>query len=198
MSDQRADALAELATWDPMELWGLAELSILFNDDAEPDVRRSFRLRQDVAMELTRYAEHRAKMSAPLKHPIPEDCHWMKGPGPHPTQAWLLEQYPGVAAYFQMDTSTPPPYIWAHIERAALWGIVEKTFLKFLDQRSVVPDWGWWVKAVQQRIVHEHLGIAEEADDLMTLIWAERDKEGEDKIASLNRGIRGAFGSLGD
>ena len=181
-----------------MELWGLAELSILFNDDAEPDVRRRFRLRQDVAMELTRYEEHREKMSAPLKHPIPEGRHWMRRPGPHPTQAWLLEQHPGVAAYFQTDTSTPPPYIWAHIERAGLWGIVEKTFLKFLDQRSVVPDWGWWVNAVQQRIVHEHLGIAEEAEDLMALIWAERDKEGEDKIASLNRGIQGAFGSFGD
>jgi hypothetical protein len=55
MTDLDEQTRAELASWDPMALWDLADMHILFRDDADDVVIGNFRRRQRMAQEMTRY-----------------------------------------------------------------------------------------------------------------------------------------------
>lgn len=194
MNDLKARTRAELATWDPLDLWSLAEMRISFMDDADPEVVDRFHTRQRVAQEMTRYDEYRQRMSTPSSMGFPEDEAWIRGEGQYPVQAWLNERHPGIAAYLRWSGTLPSRFFWLDVERTGMWAMLEATLLRFMAQGERVPNRKWLIGAMMQRSVLEHLGVAPAADDLVDLIWAERDKEGADRMEALNRGIRAAIG----
>jgi hypothetical protein len=195
MTELDEQTRAELASWDPMVLWDLADMHISFRDDADEEVLSNFGRRQRIAQELTRYWEYRDKRPAPRAFAFPEGGRWVMGLGRHPAELWLNEQHPGIGAYFQWHGEAPPSYIWFHVERAGLWGMLEQTLLRFMNQGVVVPKWRWLERALLIRSVQQHLGVAPDSEDLMDLIEAERAKEEQDPIDRLNRGILKAIGA---
>lgn len=197
MNDLEALTRAELATWDPLDLWSLAEMSILFRDDADEEVLKTFHTRQGVAQEMTRYDEYRRRMSTPSSMGFPKDEAWIRGEGQYPMQAWLKERHPGIPAYFRWSGTLPPTFFWLDVERTGMWAMLEATLLRFMAQGERVPNRQCLIDAMMRRSVLEHLGVAPEAEDLVDLIWAELDKDRADSMEALNRGVRAAFGMDG-
>lgn len=197
VTDMKARIRAELATWDPLDLWSLAEMRIFFRDDAEGDVVDTFCIRQGIAREMTRHGEYWRRMSAPSSLGFPEDEAWIRGTGQYPVQAWLNERYPGIPAYFQWSGTLPPTFFWLDVERTGMWAMLEATLLRFMAQGERVPNRQWLIDAMTRRSVLEHLGVAPVAKDLVDLIWAERDKAWVDPMELLNQGVGAAFGMDG-
>jgi len=195
MTDLDEQTRAELASWDPMALWDLADMHILCRDDADDVVIGNFRRRQRMAQEMTRYWEYRNKRPAPRAFAFPDSLLWVAGLGQHPAEVWLNEQHPGIPAYCQLHRAVPAYNIWAHVERAGMWSMVEKTLLRYMALGVAIPNWQWLEAAVRTRSVQQHLGVEPDTEDLLDLIEAERAKAEQDPIARLNRAIPTAFGT---
>ncbi|MDD0838752.1 hypothetical protein PSQ40_09240 [Curvibacter sp. HBC61] len=142
------------------EVWEMADFSLCFRDDAPVEIIERFKIRKDIARELTRYYEWRNQRPAPTL-PIPEDAGWVWGRADPETYAAVEARYPGILRYFASSNSAPRQTLWDWISRYDQWAALERDLMRLLACGEQVADWIDYEANVREHLERVHLGVAQ-------------------------------------